>query len=822
MKRTAILTLIVCASVAGAARSQPARNLVLESLTLRQRRESLVIEVHFHQPIRYLRHAPRDRGRDVQVQLQRLATAPGAGVPARLREALRPPPGEATPLREVVYEGAPGAGAVVEIRFGRDVEFDVRQGDDLRSLTIVVTTPPAAHSQRRTPSTFPELPPMPDPPDLDAVAVHLEHRFAVELEAVPEGGGPRPPPDHPLFERYRLYRLRFQSGDDVTYRYRLGFLPSRKAARQARDALAEWYPEASVVPTSLGERAGSSTHAVSARALRSAATPRLPRAAARDPSPAPGTDDAALLARGREAMTDGDLDLAIRLLTSILTDPTRPEAQEAQELLGLARERRGQLAHAKAEYEAYLSRYPDGEGAERVQRRLDALLTRSAPRHATLRTPRAEGPDWDVRGFGSLYTSYYRSDLWGGFEDDPLSESIAFTDLDVSTRARRGDLDVLLRGSASYRYDIPLDSEIDELRVGSLYVEASDRGRGLEGALGRQSANSGGVLGRFDGLRLGARVLDDWVLGGVAGFPVGLSRRLEIDTDRVFSGVSLDSPRFFESVEGQVWAIGQQADGMMDRGAVGAEVRYFAPSRFLAGFLDYDVRFGQLNTALLVGNWSPSTETTFHLTLDHRTTPILTLENALIGQPVASLHDLRRLFSDDEIEDLAADRTGRSSLGMLGMNHHLGENVQLNADATISKLDGTRASGGVDATDGTDVEAGLGLQLVVSGAFVAGDVTTIGLRGFAGDFADRIRLDLGSRLPLGDRIHLHPLLLLRWEDRDDGSHAYQVEPGLRGDLRIWKLDLDGEIVAEWTRRRGGADAGSEYGYRAQLGLRYDF
>lgn len=32
-------------------------------------------------------------------------------------------------------------------------------------------------------------------------------------------------------------------------------------------------------------------------------------------------------------------------------------------MLGLARERNGQLAHAKAEYEEYLREYPNGEGA---------------------------------------------------------------------------------------------------------------------------------------------------------------------------------------------------------------------------------------------------------------------------------------------------------------------------------------------------------------------------------------------------------------------------------------------------------------------------
>jgi hypothetical protein len=661
---------------------------------------------------------------------------------------------------------------------------------------------------------------MPEAPDEGAIPIRMQDRFAVELESVPADRGPRVPPDHELFRRYRLYRVSFQSGDQQSYRYRLGFLPSRKAAEQARQALLPWYPEARVVPTSQGERAASAGRALSAEALRSTAPPELP-VARQERARTPRTDDDGLLARGRAAMTGGDLDLAIRLFTAILTNPESPEAPDALELLGLARERRGQLAHAKAEYENYLARYPGSEGADRVRQRLDALLTRSAVARPTLRPAKSESVAWDVSSFGSLYTSYYRSDLWGAF-DETLSDSVAFTDLDVWVRARREGLDLRARGSGSYRYDIPLDSSIDEFRLSSLYIEGSQRDHDIEGAIGRQSANSSGLLGRFDGLRLGVGLFDGWKIGSVAGFPVELSREPDLDTDRIFTGISLDTPRFLESIEGQVWAIGQQWRGLTDRAAVGGELRYFAPSRFFAGFVDYDVYFGELNSALLIGNWTMWNNTSFHITLDHRTTPTLTLQNALIGQPFDSLRDLQDGFSNSEIQDLAADRTARSSLAMLGMTRSLTEKLQLNTDATVSKLDGTSASGGVPATEGTGLEYGLGLQLLANDTFLAGDVTTFGLRGYLGDFTDSYSLDLGSRLPVGERLYVHPLVLLRYEDRSDGSNAFGVQPGLRADWSIWKLHVDGELTFEWGQRSGGPDPGNEYGYRAQLGLRYDF
>ncbi len=51
---------------------------------------------------------------------------------------------------------------------------------------------------------------------------------------------------------------------------------------------------------------------------------------------------------------------AVDLLNRLLRQPEYPARADAQELLGLVRERAGQLAQAKAEYQEYLQRYPQG------------------------------------------------------------------------------------------------------------------------------------------------------------------------------------------------------------------------------------------------------------------------------------------------------------------------------------------------------------------------------------------------------------------------------------------------------------------------------
>ena len=62
-------------------------------------------------------------------------------------------------------------------------------------------------------------------------------------------------------------------------------------------------------------------------------------------------------------MSPKKLDDAIARLTQIIAAEDYLHRIDAAEMLGLARERKGQLAQAKAAYEDYLRRYPDSRAA---------------------------------------------------------------------------------------------------------------------------------------------------------------------------------------------------------------------------------------------------------------------------------------------------------------------------------------------------------------------------------------------------------------------------------------------------------------------------
>ena len=81
------------------------------------------------------------------------------------------------------------------------------------------------------------------------------------------------------------------------------------------------------------------------------------------------TSGEALYRQAIQSISSEDYIRATQLLTRLIASRDDTYSERAQELLGNVREANGQLAHAKAEYEIYLAKYPDGDGASRVRAR---------------------------------------------------------------------------------------------------------------------------------------------------------------------------------------------------------------------------------------------------------------------------------------------------------------------------------------------------------------------------------------------------------------------------------------------------------------------
>lgn len=540
----------------------------------------------------------------------------------------------------------------------------------------------------------------------------------------------------------------------------------------------------------------------------------------------------ALLVRARHAIRDGDLDLAIALLTRVLELPVDDvpveQRMDARELLGVTHERRGQVSHAMDQYQAYLDEFPEGPAAIRVSQRLETLRTAAARPGGALRP--STRPALDETGgtvlreaFGSLGARYYRAETREDETDLRFEASDLLTDVDVT-----GQLEAeswTLRGDLAGTYDLDLSDQgrSDDVRISRLAARVDDRKHGLEATFGRQRRSDGGVLGRFDGLQAAARLGQRFKISAVAGLPVERSSDAVPDVERWLFGSAVDfEDVWLEGLQGQLFAIGQRSYSMTDRAAIGAELRYSSASSYSFVYLDYDFVFGSLNTFIASSTWRPSETTDVRATLDRRNAPVLTLASALQGQFADDLGDLKDDFSESEIRDLAEDRTSVAWSGTLGVTHRPTDRLQVSADLLVNQYSGTDTSGGVEGTEDSGPNFGGTLQFVLSQWLVESGVGSASLRYFEGDVYRSFMTQLQSRFAFVQSLRGSPRL--RWEYRDSTLNGARsvLRPSFELDWRHQAWLLSGEAGFEWQEPITGSLAVQQLGYFLMAGVRWEF
>lgn len=542
---------------------------------------------------------------------------------------------------------------------------------------------------------------------------------------------------------------------------------------------------------------------------------------------------AELMEEARKSLVDErNFAKAVTLYQQVLDQPANSRSREALELLGLARERLGQRAQAKAVYEAYLEHYPSGEDSDRVRQRLMSMVTAALPEQEKRRQEKATA-DWDVYGSFSQY--YLRNTVLVDDTPTETTTSAYSTDLDLIALRRSSDSDTRMRITAGHYYDLLAEEDNQDTRLSTLYAEHHDRDAGWWGRLGRQSSDHDGVLGRFDGLKLGYALNKRIEASVVAGYPVDSSRD-PLNKERSFAGLALDFGPFADSWEFSLYGMEQTTETLVDRRAVGGEMRYFSPSLTLFGLADYDVFYEELNIGTVLANWTLKNELTLNATIDVRKTPTLTTRNALIGQttgpttalvPVEEMEELRTLYSDEEIYQLARDRTAEIRTLTLGASRPISKRLRLAGDLTMMNTSATAASpvelGGVEATPATDDEYFLNLQMIGTGVLNGDDISTLGLRFSDTTTAESAGIFASSRLPVGQHWRFYPRLRVdhrTWKTSEDTQ--WNAGPALRIEYDWNKVILQGEIGGEWVNRELPDDTERSLGIYGSFGYRYEF
>ena len=656
---------------------------------------------------------------------------------------------------------------------------------------------------------------------------HLNGLYAINLASSLDPFNDKNVGHDPLFDSYRLYTSSFEKDGRQWYRLRVGFFTDKKTAGRILESLSTRYPGCWIARVTAREKEQSAASAITFAPAQATAPPSNPPPGqnANVPELPALTDEriASYMEEARQSMANSDYGRAVMIYTRVLEYPDHPYRQDALEFLGLARERKKQYAHAKAEYEKYLSLYPEGEGTERVRQRLAGLITATEPAQEKLRESKQRKTKSGWKTYGGL-SQYYRRDVSStDATGTTVNLSELTTDMDVSSRMRNSDYDIRSRFTGGYIWDF-LDSNENEFRITSLYLDATDRQWNLSGRLGRQSRSTGGVLGRFDGILVGYQFSPVVRANIVTGYPVESSNLDEIRTNKEFYGASFDIGTFANKWDFNTFVIQQNVDGILDRRAVGGEIRYFETDRSFLSLVDYDTSYSVLNTLLFLGTWTLPDKTSINFVFDQRKSPILTTSNALQGQTVATVSELLTLFSEDEIRSLAEDRTPDSRSYTFGISRPLDSRFQISGDVTLTNLSDTPASGGVAATESTGNDYFYSIQLIGSSLIKQGDLGILGLRYADTSTASTTTFSINTRYPFNHEWRINPRLRLdQREFASDNTQQWTVLPSIRVNYRWRKhTQLEVELGGEWSSHELTDQTEKTSAYFLNAGYRHDF
>jgi hypothetical protein len=199
--------------------------------------------------------------------------------------------------------------------------------------------------------------------------------------------------------------------------------------------------------------------------------------------------------------------------------------------------------------------------------------------------------------------------------------------------------------------------------------------------------------------------------------------------------------------------------------------------------IDYDTAFSEISSAFLQGSWRLPSKLTISGVLDRRRSPYLSLGNSMIGQFVDDFSQMKILFDEDTLRQLALDRSAMTTTTTLGLSKALTPKLQLGLNATRSSADATEASAGVPANPQFDYSY-YSLDLVASSIFSERDVSIISMRYSQSGTSDIYTLNLDSRFSVGRAWRISPRLRIDYREiTTDASTQWSYTPGLRLEYR---------------------------------------
>jgi hypothetical protein len=838
----------------------PARATILDEPESLTEGSDAVVRVHFDVRVQYQRHAPTGTADLVEVFFQivgaDLSLSPG------VEEQVKTPENGRVPAVTISYPVQTAPGNLVRVtkivvRFSHKVTFKVRAGPTDRSIDIV----------------FPGLAGVAPPVSGAAGAVEKD-RYAITLQTVPldKQSELRPVPGR--FQDYTVFTTRGWRGGTAVVELDLGYFDTKAEADKIRQSALREFPEAEVFDVIERKEQNLAKAPEVPPPAPPAPTPPAPPPPPAVPVPppepvAPITEAAppapeapdteidkqarALLERARSALASGRNDDAIGLLNQLLLLPPNKSSQEAQELIGVARERAGQTELARKEYELYLKLFPRGEGATRVQQRLASLAPPPAQVSSEATTAPAPAPQVAKYGVSGSLSQYY----YGGqqqvnttFLNTPTTanqqtltstnQSSMVSTLNLNARYQDGSNDARLVLFDTDDKSFIGGSAAGTNRLDSVYVDYRNTSVGLSAKVGRQAGVTGGLVGRFDGAIIGYDVSPNWRVNVTGGVPVDTI----VNTNQNFEGVYVEGQNILEHWGGDAFFMNQMADGITDRRAVGGDLRYFDNARTLYTSVDYDVSFAALNAVTVQGTWQLPDQTMFSLLFDDRKAPELLTSNALITTGAQSLTDLLNgnpnanppalPLSEDQIRDIAKAITATSKQVSLSVTRPISSKWQASLDGRLTNVGAlpfltlpvivAGVANTIPAQPGTGNVWSTDLQVNGTNLYSLRDINSVTASWLHGPQFTGTQIGYANLSGLlQNRMTVEPSLRYYHENDSTGNHLNRYTPALRFTYKVLNhLTLETQALYEHSKTTGPTQNDTTNNIFYYVGYRYDF
>jgi hypothetical protein len=286
----------------------------------------------------------------------------------------------------------------------------------------------------------------------------------------------------------------------------------------------------------------------------------------------------------------------------------------------------------------------------------------------------------------------------------------------------------------------------------------------------------------------------------------------------------LEADSILERLGGNFYLLEQSTQGITNRRALGAELRYAGERWSLNTLLDVDTVFGKVNAVSVHGSVQLGNQTHLTLLVDGRRAPSLQLTNALISSGAASLRTLlqTRTLAQVKADALATSATARQWL--VSLSRPLSERWQFSTDLRYSAVGALPAVGDFEASPATGAQYGWSMQLTGTNLYSKHDVHNLNLSLLSTPLFRGAQLAYNNLTALADNgdLTLEPSLRLYWQLDKQDVRLLRAGPGLRLSWRASRRgSLLGELLYEATRTSGPTNHDSSHSVFFYVGYRYE-